>query len=148
MREAAKIARFTIPGEPCGKGRPRAAMVGGHAVMYTPQKTQTYESVVRTEYARQCLGIFFEKEEALRVEIRAYKTMPKSASRKKVDGMLAGIIRPGKKPDWDNVGKIVCDALNGVAYHDDSQVVEAVVRKLYSEKPFVVVEISPCGING
>ena len=148
MQGEAKAARFVVPGEPCGKDRPRAALIAGHAMMYTSQKTRTYESVVRTEYARQCLGIFFEKEEALRVEICAYKTVPKSASRKKAEGMLAGIIRPGKRPDADNLAKAILDGLNGVAYHDDSQVVEAVVRKLYADKPFVSVEITACGVNG
>ena len=51
---------------------------------------------------------------------------------------------PGK-PDWDNIGKIVCDSLNLVAYHDDSAVVDAQVRKFYSETPRVDVMIKVVG---
>ncbi len=53
--------------------------------------------------------------------------------------MLGGKILPAKKPDIDNVVKAVLDALNGVAYRDDTQVIELHVRKSYSEKPRVEV---------
>ncbi len=56
--------------------------------------------------------------------------------------MLQGIIRPTKRPDWDNIGKIVSDALNELAYHDDSYIVDARVRKWYSDTPRVEVEIT------
>ena len=55
--------------------------------------------------------------------------------------MLAGDIRPVKRPDWDNIGKIITDALNEVAYHDDAQIVEAIVEKYYSDNPRVEVTI-------
>ena len=55
--------------------------------------------------------------------------------------MLDGLIRPTKKPDWDNIGKVVCDALNGIAYRDDAQIVDSMVRKFYGEVPRVVVII-------
>ena len=53
--------------------------------------------------------------------------------------------RAPKKPDWDNIGKIVCDSLNLVSYHDDSAVVDAQVRKFYSETPRVDVMIKVVG---
>ena len=56
--------------------------------------------------------------------------------------MIDRLIRPIRKPDWDNVGKIICDALNGIAYRDDAQIVDALVRKFYSDTPRVIVEIS------
>ena len=55
--------------------------------------------------------------------------------------MEEGKIRPTKKPDFDNIGKIVCDSLNKRAYNDDAQVVDAQVRKFYSRNPRVVVTI-------
>ena len=55
--------------------------------------------------------------------------------------MISGALLPAKKPDLDNVAKIVCDALNGVAYKDDAQVVKLTVHKRYSERPEVAVEI-------
>ena len=49
--------------------------------------------------------------------------------------MLSGFIRPTVKPDWDNIGKLVADALNGIAYDDDKCIVDAQVRKFYSDQP-------------
>lgn len=49
---------------------------------------------------------------------------------------------PTKKPDSDNIAKIICDSLNGIAYHDDSQIVELYICKSYSENPKVIVTIA------
>ena len=57
-------------------------------------------------------------------------------------GEPRGKERPTRKPDFDNIGKIICDALNGIAYRDDAQIVDALVRKFYSDTPRVIVEIS------
>nr|DAG40359.1 MAG TPA: Endodeoxyribonuclease RusA [Caudoviricetes sp.] len=61
--------------------------------------------------------------------------IPKSATKAKRELMLTGKIRPTVKPDWDNLGKLVSDALNGIAYDDDKSVVDASVRKYYSDRP-------------
>lgn len=56
--------------------------------------------------------------------------------------MIDGLISPTKKPDMDNVVKIVLDALNGFAWHDDAQVVDLSVMKVYTDQePFVRVEL-------
>jgi Holliday junction resolvase RusA-like endonuclease len=73
--------------------------------------------------------------------IQAFFSIPKSASQVKKAKMLSGDIRPTKKPDWDNIGKVVCDALNNLAYGDDSHVVSGTVYKWYSEEPRIVVEL-------
>lgn len=46
---------------------------------------------------------------------------------------------PLKKPDADNVAKIILDALNGIAYLDDKQVVDLGVHKSYNATPGVLV---------
>ena len=79
------------------------------------------------------------------VRVIAYYGIPKSASKKKRRLMLEHKLRPTKKPDWDNIGKIICDSLNKIAYHDDSAVVDAQVRKFYSETPRVDVLIKTTG---
>ena len=56
--------------------------------------------------------------------------------------MIVDEIKPTKKPDADNIAKAVCDALNGIACKDDSQVVDLTVRKHYSKFPRVQVFIS------
>lgn len=62
--------------------------------------------------------------------------------------MLANRIFPVKKPDCDNIAKIILDALNKIAYKDDSQVIELSVKKLYSEKAKVLVHIEEIEIAG
>lgn len=130
--------KFTILGEPAGKGRPRFTREGR---TYTPEKTVSYENLVKLEYEQQCANHQFPDGAQLDVRIIAYYQIPKSTSKKKAKLMEDGKIRPTKKPDFDNIGKIVCDSLNKRAYKDDAQIVDAQVRKFYSRNPRVVVII-------
>ena len=132
---------FSIPSEPTGKGRPRFSTFNGHVRAVTPQQTVLYENLVKTMYAIQCCGYRFGDDERLEMRIAAYYAIPKSASKKKRADMIAGIIRPCKKPDMDNVIKIIADALNEIAYKDDAQIVDTVVSKFYAEEPHVDVVI-------
>lgn len=136
-------AMFTVFGTPQGKERPRMTK-RGHT--YTPEKTREYENLVKAEYDRQCKGRFFgevgELKMPIKVYIAAYFNIPKSFTKGKKSAAEYNIIRPTKKPDSDNIAKVICDALNGVAYLDDTQVVHLVVDKLYTaEKERVYVEI-------
>lgn len=127
---------FSVPGEPAGKGRPRFTRTG-HP--YTPGKTESYESLVRLAYG-EC-GMVFPKGVPVCVRITACFGIPKSAAKKRRAMMIAGDIAPTKKPDFDNIQKIICDALNGFAYHDDSQIVKADIEKVYSTTPHVEVNV-------
>ena len=81
-------------------------------------------------------------ERQLQVEITANFQIPKSKPKNKRVEMLAGQVRPTKKPDCDNIAKTILDALNGIAYHDDSQIVTLVVEKWYTpDEPCVIVTI-------
>lgn len=130
-----------IYGEPQGKGRPRFSTVCGHAKTRTPDQTVIYENLVKTEYRNQS-GVRFPDDAMLDVRVMAYYTIPKSISKKKRQAMLDHKVRPTKKPDFDNIGKVICDSLNGIAYRDDVQIVDAQVRKFYSDTPRVVVIIT------
>ena len=132
---------FTVLGEPQGKGRPRFRQINGHVSTYTPDKTSSYENLVKIEYERQCCGLRFDDKDQLDMRIYAYYQVPASASKKKKALMLEGALRPSKKPDVDNVVKIIADSLNGVAYKDDVQIVYTIVRKFYSDTPRVKVVI-------
>ena len=77
----------------------------------------------------------------LDVRILAFYGIPKSKSKKVKALMLEGKIRPTKKPDMDNVVKIIADSLNQVAYRDDTQIVDCQCRKFYAEQPRVEVKI-------
>lgn len=131
--------KFTILGEPKGKGRPRFCRNTGHAI--TPKDTVNYETLVHMEYVAQCEEFRFPDDAMLDMRIRAYYSIPKSASKKKREAMIMGEIRPTKKPDMDNVVKIIADSLNQVAYRDDTQIVDCQCRKFYSDNPRVEVMI-------
>ena len=85
--------------------------------------------------------MFEDNPRGLEVDIFAYYKMPKGTSKKKRDDMLAGRINPTKKPDADNIAKIVCDSLNGIAYSDDARIIRLNVIKSYAEQESVEVVI-------
>lgn len=134
--------KFTIPGEPQGKGRPRATRSG---VVFTPKKTRQYENRVKAEYFDQCRCYKFPDDALLDMQIIAFYGVAKSDTKKVRQWKLDGQKRPNKKPDMDNVIKCVADALNEVAYHDDTQIVDCQVRKFFSENPRVEVTITEVG---
>ena len=133
---------FTVYGEPMGKQRQRFSRMGNYVRAYTPEKTTNYEGLVGYTYGETVvdkmkeepnfIGIF---EGAIGVEIKAYLSIPESTSKKKKLQMLDNSIRPQKKPDADNIAKIILDGLNKVAFKDDSQIVSLHVSKYYGERP-------------
>ncbi len=133
--------RFVVHGEPMGKQRPRVVTRGEFSKAYTPKQTVNYENLVKTEYMMQTNNYRFPDEAMLDVRILAFYSIPMSTSKRRKSLMLNGEIRPTKKPDVDNIEKIICDSLNKIAYKDDSCIVEAQVRKFYSDLPRVEVTI-------
>lgn len=133
--------KFTVLGEPAGKGRPRFSRQGQFVRTYTPEKTVAYEDLVKLEYHRQCNGFRFDDGQPLDMRVTAYYSIPKSASKKKRQAMLDHKVRPMKKPDNDNIVKMVQDALNQIAYRDDVQIVDCQLRKFFSDDPRVVITI-------
>lgn len=128
---------FEVPGEPRGKGRPRFS--GGH--VHTDSETRSYEKKIAAYY-RKAHGAFCLPEKAsVMVDVTAHYPIPKSATKADKARMEALMILPTRKPDIDNVIKAVLDALNGVAYKDDSRVVAVYGRKVYSHDPKLVIEL-------
>lgn len=128
--------KFTIDGEPVGKARPRMNTSTGKA--YTPDKTRMYEDYIKLLYRSQIKHYF---EGYVRVSIKAFYGVAKSDSKKKKEDKLSNILRPSKKPDIDNIVKLIADGLNDIAYKDDTQIVEMQAMKFYSDKPRVEVTI-------
>lgn len=133
---------FTVPGQPVGKGRPRIGKVGQHARMFTPAKTVNYEGLVAHAASFVMAGRAL-LEGAMDVRLVINCQVPASWSQKKQKEALAGIIRPTTKPDIDNIEKAIYDAINGVVWKDDVQVVDVVKTKRYSATPGVTVTIAP-----
>ena len=131
---------FVVTGKPVGKGRPRASTRGGYVRMYTDAKTLGYEAAIADEAARAMgkMGLF---ETPLQMQVSCYYPIPKSWPKKIKQGALDEEVFPKVKPDLDNVVKAVLDALNGVVYLDDAQVVNLVATKRYATEPRVEVYI-------
>jgi Holliday junction resolvase RusA-like endonuclease len=132
---------IVVPGIPVARGRARATSIGGRARLFTPAKTRRYEDLVRLEAARITQGKP-QFEGALAVTLRAYVQTPQAISRHKVKGPSAeaGVIRPLTRPDLDNYIKQL-DCLNGIVFHDDSQIVELKAEKFYSARPRLEITV-------
>lgn len=118
------IIEFRIKGQPQGKARPR--FNGNHT--YTPRATRDYEHLVRTSYIKQCGN---QMNDFNKITIKAYFEIPKSATKKERAEIIEGK-RINKKPDIDNIIKIILDSLNGLAYADDKQITKIEASKSYT----------------
>lgn len=140
------MLKFTVPGVPVGKGRPRVTTRGGKfASMYTPEKTANYEGLVAHSGKVAMAGMpLIDGPASVHLDIVCQ--VPASWSQKKRVQALAGTVYPTTKPDIDNVEKAIFDGLNGVVWRDDVQVVEVRKRKRYGDTPGVLVTIIPIGV--
>jgi Holliday junction resolvase RusA-like endonuclease len=128
---------ITLPGEPKAKGRPRFSRKSGRA--YTPAATVNYESHLKMA-GIQVMGATRPLEGPLEVLIVAAFSIPASWSKGKRLCALSGVTFPTVKPDADNILKMM-DALNEVVWLDDKQIVRADIRKVYSERPSLTVQV-------
>jgi Holliday junction resolvase RusA-like endonuclease len=128
---------ITLTGTPVGKGRPRFARRTGH--VHTPAKTLDYEGNLRLQ-AQQTMGLRPPLDGPLDVSVVAAFPIPASWSKKRQQAALACTELPTKKPDVDNIIKML-DALNEVAFKDDSQIVRATIFKVYSDRPQLQITI-------
>ncbi|MDP4117635.1 MAG: RusA family crossover junction endodeoxyribonuclease [Bacillota bacterium] len=132
---------FEIIGKVQGKGRPKFARRGNYVTTYTPEQTANYENWVKLCYQQQG-GKMFDGTKPLKIEVYALFEIPKSFTKGKRLAAEHNIIRPTVKPDWDNIGKIVADSLNGIAYKDDVQIVDGGVKKYFTcREARVIAEI-------
>lgn len=133
---------FEVKGRPQGKARARTFYNSriGKMQSITPESTKSYEDLIRWSYVSA--GGKYLGEKLISVKIQAFYSIPKSWSKKKQMQSIAYNIRPTTPPDLDNHAKIVLDALNGVAYCDDKQVVDLIVSKNYTnETPYTRITV-------
>ena len=133
--------KFIVEGKPQGKARPRVVQnrYTGKSVAYTPIKTGNYEDLIRWNY--KAAGGEYLGEKVLQVDIKAFYPIPKAFSKAKTNDAINGDMRPTSKPDCDNIVKVVLDALNGVAYYDDKQVVSVSCNKYYGDHGYLQITI-------
>ena len=120
---------IVVEGKIKGKARPRFNTKTGRA--FTPGDTITYENWIKCCYQEQD-GKFIDGPVSARIEV--YYKIPKSYTKKRVQAIRDGVEMPLKKPDSDNIAKIVLDSLNKIAFDDDAQVVELTVVKKWTEE--------------
>lgn len=138
------MIEIILLGKPVAKGRPRFAKETGHT--YTPEKTRNYEAALKYA-AIEVMGDRAPMDGPLTLDIVVKLPIPQSWPKKKQAAARDGSLRPTSKPDFDNYAKTV-DALNLVVWVDDGQVVDARVRKLYSDKPGLWLKVVPLITEG
>lgn len=131
---AASAFFFTVPGAPTAKGRARVTKFGAH----TPVKTRNAEAFVKA-LAYDAMKGRPLLEGPLAVEIFIYMPIPKSTPKKRYHALVDA--PHTKKPDIDNLVKLVKDAMNGVVYHDDAQVFSLTAVKRYGTEPRTVIKV-------
>lgn len=121
-----RTASFTVPGEPVSWARSgqRKNPKTGKVIFFTAAKSGNYRAQIQKRAEDAGVPLF---EAAVTVTIEAVFTRPKTSYRKSIP---RGREPCTKRPDADNIGKQVLDALNGVAWLDDRQVARLAVTKL------------------
>ena len=133
--------KFRIVGEIHTKQRPRATVQGNHARVYTPATTIHYENYIKSEYQRQCPDIHFG-DKPLIATVFAYFKPAGELSKFESEAYRVACLN---KKDCDNIAKTVLDALNGIAYNDDRQIVQLEIAKNYcneDEPEYIEVRIA------
>lgn len=135
---------FEVLGKVKAKQSVKFANIGGYMRKYTPADIKNYANWVRLSFMQKYpdWNINNFKDKQLMCEIDIDILIPKSFSKKKHDLALGGYIRPTVKPDCDNIAKNINDAMNGIVFPDDKQIVCLTVRKWYAEIEKVEIRIS------
>ena len=136
-----KIFEFQIDGEVKAKQSVKFARCGNYIKKYTPKDMTTYANWVKLCFQKAYPNHSPIELEGyyLNISIFVHFKIPKSFSKKQKELAKNRFLYPDKKPDWDNISKNICDALNGIAYMDDKAIVKGRVEKIYSEKAYVSV---------
>lgn len=129
---------FEVIGDIKGKARPRMNTYTGKA--YTPTNTKDYEELIK-QYFKIKYPRYIPFENRVSVKIVAQFKIPKTATKKEKELIAEGKLSPTKKPDIDNIIKIVLDALNKMAFKDDNQITKLEVEKHYGEEEKIFVKI-------
>jgi Holliday junction resolvase RusA-like endonuclease len=122
-----------------------AARTGAH---FVPAPQRNAMAALRIEAANTMLQMGAAIiDEPVSVELLAELPIPASWSKKRRNLAILGYIRPGTRPDIDNIFKLMADAFNGVIWRDDVLVVDVHMRKIYGLQPKLVVTVKPVTVG-
>lgn len=127
---------FSVPGDPCGQGRPLFSTKDNITRAIDRPKSRNYKAFVKEIAAgaiRKCGWMYTELP--IYIEICAFMAVPSSYSKKRKNECYTWQEHPCKKPDIDNIFKIITDALSGIAYKDDKQITDVHMFKRYVSGP-------------
>ena len=137
------MVTFKVDANPVGKQRARYVKRGNFVQTYTPDKTRNYETLIKAA-AIEAMGASEPLETPINLYLYIRAPIPKSLSKKRLEACLNGLEKPIKKPDASNVLKSVEDAMNGVVYKDDSQIINIHVTKVYCSVSGIDVCVKEC----
>lgn len=126
---------LTIPGPPVGKQRAHVCKTGR---AFTPAKTVNYEALVKQTFAAKYPD-FVPMPGPVRMILSIYLMESKETQRKLKKG---NVVYPTIKPDISNILKSIEDALNGLAYVDDKQIISVYAEKKNSLRPCVEIIVA------
>ena len=121
---------FQIPMRIKGKERHR----DGKSGKYTPTNTAAHQRIIGNVCRKKVGELNFEmigKDSSVAVIIVQSIVPPQKWIKKNPNASLP--FPCNEKPDWDNIGKTVSDAMNKIAYEDDKSIALATVIKQYDE---------------
>lgn len=126
-------------GDPVPQARARTVRRGGKSITYDPNSKlkEGYKWQIRSQYREEPLTV------PVAMDVVFMMPIPKATSKTKTAAMINGSIHHMKKPDVDNMLKLINDVLNNLVFKDDSQVIEIHARKVYSSKPGTYIRIIP-----
>jgi Holliday junction resolvase RusA-like endonuclease len=127
-----------VYGQPLPQMRMKACKIGGHIRIYDPQAKQ------KEEIRWRIRGLYKEEPVTIPiyVEILFYMPIPKHTSTVRKKDMINGKMHHMKRPDVDNLIKLILDCMTGIVYKDDSQICDIRAKKLYAESPATIIQIS------
>lgn len=134
--------RFEFNIEPVEQARPRATRFGKGIRLYDPKKVAIFKRQLGMLARQQMLERGLEPFDGpLEVCMVFYRPVQASISKKERARRLSGAHRPTVKPDLDNYIKSTSDALNGIIWADDNLIISLEAKKVYAERPHLIVEI-------
>lgn len=143
MIALATCLQFVLHIIPVPQKQTRFAMNGKHPHAYDPSKKDLLQ-------LQWMIKAYAPKEPIagpVAVSYTFYLPIPKTTSRVKSGQMDRNMIKHIVKPDLDNLAYIVTNAMKGIIYNDDSQIVEKHERKVYGLEPRIVVEIRDLNVE-
>ena len=132
------VYEFEVIGDIKGKARPRVNTYTGTA--YTPTGTKDYENLIK-QYFKVKYPRYEPLDGRVAIKIIAYFEVTKNTTKKDKKLIEEGLLSPTKKPDIDNIVKIILDALNKMAFKYDNQITKLEVEKLYGSEEKIVVKV-------